>query len=138
MDFTTDIFELFGGAYLGDFSKYMYQADVYGSVFYVTLLLPVAVAFVYYIILDHILLAKNSKWVMIGGLTAVASTVISLLIARTKLHGYIFMQNIHDADIGADDYVTFGVIVFAWAAIFFAVFSVIFKSFSSRCRNIPF
>ena len=138
MDFTTDIFELFGGAYLGDFSKYMYQADVYGSVFYVTLLLPVAVAFVYYIILDHILLAKNSKWVMIGGLTAVASTVISLLIARTKLHGYIFMQNIHDADIGADDYVTLGVIVFAWAALFFAVFSVIFKSFSSRCRNIPF
>ena len=138
MEFTTDIFELFGGAYLGDFSKYMYQADVYGSVFYVTLLLPVAVAFVYYIILDHILLARNSKWAMIGGITAVACTVISLLIARTKLHGYLFMQNIHNADIGVEDYTTFGVIVFAWAALFFVIFSIIFKSFSSRSRNIPF
>ena len=138
MDFTTDIFELFGGAYLGDFSKYMYQADVYGSVFYVTLLIPVAVAFLYYIILDHILLARNAKWMMIGGGTALACTVISLLIARTKLQGHLFMQNIHNADIGVDDYVTFGVIVFGWAALFFVVFSIIFKSFSSRCRNIPF
>lgn len=138
MEFTTDIFELFGGAYLGDFSKYMYQADAYGSVFYATLLLPVAVAFVYYVVLDHILLAKNSKWMMIGALTAVASTVISLIIAYTKLNGYVFMQNIHNADIGVDDYVTFGLITFGWAALFFALFSLIFKNFSSRCRNIPF
>ena len=47
-------------------------------------------------------------------------------------------DRIHGFEIGVDDYVTFGLITFGWAALFFALFSLIFKNFSSRCRNIPF
>ena len=55
MDIISEILELFGAAYLGDFSKYMFQSGAYSPVFYVMLLLPVIVAFVYYVVLDHML-----------------------------------------------------------------------------------
>lgn len=138
MEFTTDILELFGAAYMGDFSKYMYQADAYTSVFYVALLLPMAVAFIYYILLDHILLARRGKWMLIGAITAVVNTVVSTLIAHTKVSGYVFMQNIYNADISASDYLSFAFIVLLWTCVFYTVFSLVFKNFSSRCRNIPF
>ena len=41
MDIITEIMELFGAAYLGDFSKYMFMSGAYSSVFYVMLLLPI-------------------------------------------------------------------------------------------------
>ena len=66
MDIISEILELFGAAYLGDFSKYMFQSGAYSSVFYVMLLLPIIVAFVYYVVLDHILLAQLRKWLFIG------------------------------------------------------------------------
>ena len=138
MEFLTDIFELWGAAYLGDFSKYMYQADGYSSVFYVALLLPVAVAFVYYIVLDHILLARTGKWALTGVVTGVVAAVVSAVIAHAKLGSYIFRNNQYDADIASSDYITFGIIVLVYALLFFLIASLLFKSFSSRCRNVPF
>lgn len=138
MELITNIFELWDAAYLGDFSKYMYAADGYSSVFYVMLLLPVAVAFVYYIVLDHILLARTGKWALTGAVTSVAAAVIAAVIARAKLEDYAFRENIYDAQIVTSDYVTFAVIVFGWAFIFYIIASLLFKSFSSRCRNVPF
>ena len=138
MEFLTDLFELWGAANLGDFSKYMYLAHSYSTVFYVTLLLPVAVAFVYYIVLDHILLARTGKWAVTGLVTGVVAGVVSAVIARAQLNSYIFRNNQYDADIATADYVTFGVIVLVYALIFFFFASLLLKSFSSRCRNIPF
>lgn len=138
MELITNLFELWDAAYLGDFSKYMYAADGYSSVFYVMLLLPVAVAFVYYIVLDHIMLARTGKWAMIGSLSAVVSAVVAVVIARSKLEDYAFRENIYDAEIVTSDYITFAVIVFVWAFIFYIIASLLFKSFSSRCRNVPF
>ena len=138
MDIITEIMELFGAAYLGDFSKYMFQSGGYSPVFYVMLLLPLIVAFVYYIVLDHILLAQVRKWLMIGAGTAAVATIVSLIIAHQKIAGYTFSQNILDAGVGSADFLSFGFIIFVYSALLFLVFSVIFKSFSSRSRNIPF
>ena len=138
MDIITEIMELFGAAYLGDFSKYMFQSGAYGPVFYVMLLLPLIVAFVYYIVLDHILLAKFRKWLMIGASTAAVATVVGTIIAHQKLTGYTFSQNILEAGIGSADFLSFGFIIFAYSALLFFLFSLVFKSFSSRSRNIPF
>ncbi len=138
MDIISNILELFGAAYLGDFSKYMFQSGAYSPVFYVMLLLPLIVAFVYYIVLDHILLAQTRKWLFIGGGTAAVATVVALIIAHQKIEGFTFSQNIIDAGIGSADFLSFGFIIFVYSALFFLVFSLIFKSFSSRSRNIPF
>ena len=138
MDIISNILELFGAAYLGDFSKYMFQSGAYSSVFYVMLLLPLIVAFVYYIVLDHILLAKLKKWVLIGVVTAAVAAVVDIIIAHQKIEGYMFSQNILEAGVGSADFLSFGFIIFAYSALLYFIFSVLFKSFSSRSRNIPF
>ena len=138
MDIISNILELFGAAYLGDFSKYMFQSGGYSPVFYVMLLLPLIVAFVYYIVLDHILLAQVKKWLYIGLGTAAVATLAGIFIAHQKISGYTFSQNIVDAGIGSADFLSFGFIIFFYSALLYFVFSLIFKSFSSRSRNIPF
>ena len=130
--------ELFGAAYLGDFSKYMFMSGAYSSVFYVMLLLPILVAFCYYIVLDHILLAQTRKWLIIGAVTSAVAALVGVLIAHQQVEGFTFSQNILEAGISSADFLSFGFIVFAYSALFFFVSSLIFKSFSSRSRNIPF
>ena len=115
MDIISEILELFGAAYLGDFSKYMFQAGAYGSVFYVMLLLPLLVAFVYYIVLDHILLAQLRKWVLIGAVTGAVATLAAIIIAHQQIQGYTFSQNILEAGIGSADFISFGFIIFAYS-----------------------
>jgi hypothetical protein len=138
MDIITEIMELFGAAYLGDFSKYMFQSGAYSTVFYIMLLLPVLVAFVYYIVLDHILLAKTRKWLTIGAVTCAVAALVAIFIANLKIGDYTFSQNIIDVGIASGDFLSFGFIVFAYSAVFYFISSLIFKSFSSRSRNIPF
>ena len=94
MDIISEILELFGAAYLGDFSKYMFQSGAYTPVFYVMLLLPIVVAFVYYIVLDHILLANVKKWLLIGGATSAVAALVSVFIANQKINGFTFAQSI--------------------------------------------
>ena len=131
MDIISNILELFGAAYLGDFSKYMFQSGGYSPVFYVMLFLPLIVAFVYYIVLDHILLAKVKKWLYIGLATAAVATLADIFIAHQKISGYTFSKNIVDAGVGSADF-------FVYSVLLYFIFSLIFKSFSSRSRNIPF
>ena len=138
MDIITEIMELFGAAYLGDFSKYMFMSGAYSSVFYVMLLLPILVAFCYYIILDHILLAQTRKWLIIGAVTSAVAALAGVFIAHQQVEGFTFSQNILEAGITSGDFLSFGFIVFAYSALFYFISSLIFKSFSSRSRNIPF
>jgi hypothetical protein len=86
MDIITEIMELFGAAYLGDFSKYMFMSGAYSSVFYVMLLLPILVAFCYYIVLDHILLAQTRKWLIIGAVTSAVAALAGVFIAHQQVH----------------------------------------------------
>jgi hypothetical protein len=138
MDIISNILELFGAAHLGDFSKYMFQSGGYSPVFYVMLFLPLIVAFVYYIVLDHILLAKVKKWLYIGLATAAVATLADIFIAHQKISGYTFSKNIVDAGVGSADFLSFGFIIFVYSVLLYFIFSLIFKSFSSRSRNIPF
>ena len=138
MDIISNILELFGTAYLGDFSKYMFQSGAYSSVFYVMLFLPLIVSFVYYIVLDHILLAQLRKWVLIGAVTGAVATLAAIIIAHQQIQGYTFSQNILEAGIGSADFISFGFIIFAYSCLLYFLFSLAFKSFSSRSRNIPF
>ena len=63
-DFVANFFELWGIAYLGPFSQYMYKADLYFVPFLWLLFLPLIVLFVYYKLWDNIRLAKT--WIQGG------------------------------------------------------------------------
>ena len=138
MDIISSLFELFGAANLGDFSMYMFRSGAYSSAFYVMLLLPIAVAFVYYIVLDHILLANTKKWLIIGAVTCAVAAVVNIIIAHQMISRFTFSKDIIEIRVGSGEFISFGFITFAYSALFYFIASVILKSFSSRTRNIPF
>ena len=133
-----EIFELFGAANLGDFSDNMDLSRTYSTTFWVMLIIPLLVTVLYYIVLDHILLARFKKWLLIGVGTCAATAVIDMLIAKMKMGEFIFTSGIANTHIDAGDYLSFGFIVFAYTALLYFMFSLILKSFSSRSRNVPF
>lgn len=138
MGVITEFFELFGSAYLGDFSKFMYQSGAYTTCFYFTVGIPLLVTFVYYIVLDHILLAQVKKWTFIGIVSSAVAALACMSIAYQRIKGFTFMQNITNADVTSADVLSFGFIVFMYAVLLYVVLSLMLKSFSSRCRYIPF
>ena len=75
---------------------------------------------------------------IVGAVSAAVAAVVCMSIAYQRIKGFTFMQNITDADVTSADVLSFGFIVFVYAALLYVVLSVVLKSFSSRCRNIPF
>lgn len=134
-----EIFELFGAAHIAGFSDAMDFSSTYSTTFWVMLIIPLLVTVLYYIVLDHILLARFKKWLLIGVGTCATTAVIDMLIAKIKTSDYIFQTQDPQIDnISAGDYLSFGFIVFIYSALLYFIFSLILKSFSSRSRNVPF
>ena len=81
-DLYANFLELWGLAYLGDLSKYMYKADLYSIVFFVMLLLPLVVWVFYYKVIDNIKLAHVSTWMIILAVVF----VLTGLFSYTSVH----------------------------------------------------
>ncbi len=133
-----NIFELWGSCYFGNFSKYMYKADLYGEVALWVILIPLVVFFVYYKALDHIRLAKTSIWAIILVVVSLLTALIAWNIADAGIGDYLVQHKIKNHNIIPVDYFWFSFIVFIYTAIISFVFSIIFKFGASRARRIPF
>lgn len=137
-DLIANFFELWGMCYYGDFSKYMYKADLYGEVALVTILLPLIVFFIYYKPLDHIKLAKFSIWFSILFVVSLVSSLVAYNISDSGIGDYLVQHNIKNHNIIPIYYFWFSFIVFLYTSFFSFVFSVILKLGASRARRIPF
>ncbi len=137
-NFIANIFELWGSCYFGDFSKYMYKADLYGEVALWTILIPLIVFFVYYKPLDHIRLAKTGIWAFILIVVSLITALIAWNIADTGIGDYLVQNKIKKHNIIPVDYFWFSFIVFIYTAIISFIFSFIFKFGASKARRIPF
>ena len=137
-DLIANFFELWGQCYFGDFSKYMYKADLYGEVALVTVVLPLIVFFIYYKPLDHIRLAKFNVWLCILLVVSLISALIAYNISDTGLGDYLNQHKIKNHNIIPVDYFWFSFIVFIYTAILSFVFSIILKLGASKARRIPF
>lgn len=137
-DFIANIFELWGGFYMGDFSKYMYKAGLYGEVGLVVFLIPLFVFFIYYKPLDHIKTAKLSFWFI---LLLIVSLIVSLIvynISDSGIHEYLMKHKIKQTRIDEMDYIWFSLITFVYSALLSFGFSCLFKKGADRTRRIPF
>lgn len=137
-DFIANFFELWGCAYLGPFSQYMYKADLYLAPFLWLILLPAAILLVYYKLWDNIRLAKTWVWAVIVLVTALLVAGIAFNIADEGLYDYLNAHHITNSKIEDDDYIYFAIVVFGWTAVWSFILSLIFKSFSVKGRYIPF
>lgn len=137
-DFIANIFELWGGCYFGDFSKYMYKADLYGEVALWIVLIPLVVFFIYYKPLDHIKLAKPTIWVAILIVVSLIVAFIGYNIASSGIEDYLMQHKIKKHNIIPVDYFWFSTIVFIYTAIISFLYSLLFKLGASKTRRIPF
>lgn len=137
-DFIANIFEFWGVLYFGDFSKYMYKADLYGEVALWVVIIPLVVFFIYYKPLDHIRLAKTSIWAVLLVVVSLITAFIAWNIADSGIADFLRQHKIKKHNIIPIDYFWFSFIVFIYTAIISFVFSVIFKFGASKARRIPF
>lgn len=137
-DLIANLFELWGSCYFGNFSKYMYKADLYGEVALWMVLIPLVVFFVYYKLLDHIRLAKTGIWAIILVVVSLFTAFIAWNIADAGIGDYLIQHKIKKHNILTVDYFWFSFIVFIYTAIISFLFSIVFKLGASRVRDIPF
>lgn len=137
-DFVANIFELWGGAYLGPFSQYMYRADLYIGIFLWLLLLPAIALLVYYKLWDNIRLSKLWIWCILVLLLSMAVGAIGYFNADAGIYDYLHDHQITDSRIQDSDYLYFSLVCFGWAMIWSILCSCLFKLISVKTRHIPF
>lgn len=137
-DFVANIFELWGGAYLGPFSQYMYRADLYIGIFLWLLLLPAIALLIYYVLWDNIRLSKLWIWGLIVLVLSLAVGTIGYLNADAGIYDYLHAHQIKDSKIEDSDYLYFSLVCFGWALLWSIFCSCIYKLFSTKTRHIPF
>lgn len=137
-DIAANFFELWGTAYLGQFSQYMYKAELYEGPFLWLVALPLAALLVYYKLWDNVRFAKTWVWAV---LVAALSAIVALIGYNTAYNGlYDYMSDAHVSGnlIDDADYMYFAAICFAWTAAYSVVLSLVMKSMSVKCRYVPF
>lgn len=137
-DFCANFYELWHYYYLGDFSKYMYDAGLYPEVFYLMLGFVVVPLVLYYIVVDHIQLARRTIWLLIVTAFSLVSAVAGSVVAENGVNDYLIKMNIHHTTIAGSDSVSFGLIVFFWGMVLSLVFSLLLQHGSVKSRRIPF
>ncbi len=137
-DLIANIFELWGQCYFGDFSKYMYKADLYGEVALWVVLVPLIVFFIYYKPLDHIRLAKTSIWIVILIVVSLITALVAYNIADTGIGDYLVQHKIKKNNIIPVDYFWFSFIVFFYTALISFGLSLLLKLGATKGHRIPF
>jgi len=137
-EFCADFFELWHSYDLGDFSKYMYDAGIYSSVFYVLVMFVLLPLILYYVVVDHIQLARWWKWLFMVLTFSLLNAVVGGVMAQNGVDDYLMEMNIHKTEISDVDAVNFALIDFAWCVVLSFVFSLLLQRGSVKCRRIPF
>lgn len=137
-DFVANFFEVWGSAYLGPFSQYMYKADLYLEPFLWLLLLPAIILFVYYKLWDNIRLAKTWIWLVMVLAVSLLVAAIGFSYADNGLYDYLNAHHITNSKIEDTDYIYFAFICFGWSLVWSAILSLILKFFSVKGRYVPF
>ena len=137
-EFCANFYALWHYYDLGDFSRYMYESGAYPAVFYVMLAFIVVPLVLYYVVIDHIQLARWWKWLVMVFVCSLACAIVGALMGNATVDQYLIEKNIHHTSIVDTAVVSFGLIVFAWTAVLSFVASLLFQHLSVKSRRIPF
>lgn len=132
------MFELWGIAFQGQFSTYMYKGGYYFIVLLTVLLLPLLVWFVYYKILDSIKLASRKTWTIIFVAVMIITGVFAYWYSYNSIDNYLFMHQIANTEITYTNMFTFALISALWSGIFSFLYSWGLKYTAVKTRKVPF
>lgn len=137
-DLFANFMELWGAAYFGDLSKYMYKGGFYSAVFLFALLVPLIVWFFYYKVVDNIMLAKRSVWCIILSVVLLVCGIFAYVFSYNSITDYLFRMHIEKYNISSYDVLCLASIAVLWSFVFSVLYSWILKNLSVKSRNIPF
>jgi len=138
MDLIANFYELWGGAYLGNFSNQMYDNNIYFPIALYSILLAIILNVAYYYIIDRPGTARFSIWsinILVGG---IISYIIAYVSANNKLT--TVFANISEPLPAAftSDILLFGLINTMWTILLMFLLSLVFKWKSTHSSFIPF
>lgn len=133
-----NFYELWGGAYLGDFSNLMFNNQLYGTIAISSIFLAVIFPALYYYVIDKPSTAKISVWflmILIGGVIAFLIAYVSSNNGLTEVF----------ADIGepvprqfSSDMLIFGLVNAMLTMLLIILLSIPLKIKSTNSSYIPF
>ena len=136
-EFFANLYELYGRAFLVQFSDDMYDNGFYNSIGIVMFTSIVVVGLLYYYIINHPRWNRWFWWLLIGFLLAVANSITAWVMANNmldKLYTDAGMQ----MSYGLAQFLPFSVVAGVLTLFFFFIFSFIIKWGSRNCKNSPF
>lgn len=137
-NFAANIFELWGLAFQGQFSTYMYKGGFYFTVLLFVLIFPLLVWFIYYKVLDNIRLATRKVWTIILIAVMVISGIFAYWYSYNSIDNYLFMHQITNSEITYSNMFTFAIIATLWTGVFSLLYSWALKYASVKSRKVPF
>ncbi len=136
-DLIANFYELWGGAYLGDFSDQMFNNDLYFPVALYSILVAFILIIAYYYVIDRPGTAKISIWainLLIGG---VISAIIAYVSANNDLTEIFSSIGEPVPASFSSDMLMFAMINAMWTIILMVLLSFVFKWKSPNSSYIP-
>jgi len=137
-DFIANFYELWGGAYLGDFSEQMYNNDLYFSVALYSIIVALILTIAYYYIVDRPGTAKLSIWSLNLLVGAIINFIIAFVSANNDLTEIFASVGSAVPASFTSDMMVFSIINSMWTVLLMFLFSMLFKWKSSHSSYVPF
>lgn len=137
-DLIANFYELWGGAYLGEFSEQMYNNDLYFMVAIYSILVALVLTIAYYYIIDRPGTAKLSIWainLLVGG---ILSAIIAFVSANNDLTEIFAQVGSQLPASFSSDMVMFALINAMWTILLMVLLSLVFKWKSPNSSYVPF
>ena len=135
--FIANLYEFWGYLNLGGFSADMFNFNYYLPVFIVMLASVMAVAAIYYYVVNHPRVNRWYHWLFFNLGTALLNFALAWIIASDKLFNLWASQGMA-CPYDWTEYFVFSCMAFVWTFVFFFLFSFIIKWGSRNCKHVPF
>lgn len=135
--FIANLFELWGLAYLGNFSDEMYNNRFYNPIALLMIISSAIFILIYYYAVNHPRLNRWFWWLCTGLIVSVINFVIAWTISDNQLYNLYQSLQVDFPYNAITHYIPFSFIVALWSFVLFFIFSFAFKWWSRNCKYSP-
>lgn len=137
-DLIANFYELWGNAYLGNFSDLMYNNDLYFPIAIYSILVALVLTLAYYYVIDRPGTAKLSIWGLNILVAAIINFIVAYYTASSNLTDIYNNEGIKLPTAFSSDMLVMSLINSMWTALLMFVLSLVFKWKSTNSSYVPF
>ena len=137
-DLIANLYEFWGGAYLGPFSDDMYSIDQYFPIAIYSIITAIVITIIYYYVLDRPATAKKRFWLLALLLGGIISFVIAFVTSNNGLTEMFIQVGVPVPAGYTTDILQFSLINVFWTIILIFLLSMAIKWKSKNSSYIPF